>query len=394
MEKPLNRNLWVDYLRSALTVLVVAHHASLAYTTFAKFDKEAYIRSTHAIVDNKRWVGLDIFENFNDVFFMALMFLIGGLFLSKSIDKKGVFVFIKDRFYRLFLPFIILGTLFMLIAYFPSYYVAKGNTDITAYIQDFFVVEKWPVGPPWFIWVLFVFNLLFALLNPFIKNISQKANNFIDSLQHKPILFFILLWFITWVLYVPLASAVGPGTWTGIGPFDFQLSRVALYFGYFIIGILIGTTDFNQQLLSPTSGIVKNWWLWVLLALSVYTLLSLVEQKEILANMVKTNQLGLLSGWLIYFSIYTASCTLSSIAFITAFRKLVRESSEWWNSLVANAYLIYLIHYVFLTWIQFLLQPYDISAFEKFLLAFISSLSLSWATSILLRRNKIIKQYL
>lgn len=394
MEKPLNRNLWVDYLRSALTVLVVAHHASLAYTTFAKFDKEAYIRSTHAIVDNKRWVGLDIFENFNDVFFMALMFLIGGLFLSKSINKKGVFVFIKDRFYRLFLPFIILGTLFMLIAYFPSYYVAKGNIDIAAYIQDFFVVEQWPVGPPWFIWVLFVFNLLFALLSPFIKNISPKANNFIDSLQHKPILFFILLWFTTWVLYVPLASSVGAGTWTGIGPFDFQLSRVALYFGYFIIGILIGTTDFNQQLLSPTSGIVKTWWLWVLLALSVYTLLSLVEQKEILANMVKTNQLGLLSAWLIYFSIYTASCTLSSIAFITAFRKLVQQPSEWWSSLVANAYLIYLTHYAFLTWIQFLLMPYDISAFEKFLLAFISSLSLSWATSILLRRNKIFKQYL
>lgn len=394
MENPLNRNLWVDYLRSALTVLVVAHHASLAYTTFAKFDKEAYIRSTHAVVDNKRWVGLDIFENFNDVFFMALMFLIGGLFLSKSIDKKGTLVFIKDRFYRLFLPFIILGTLFMLIAYLPSYYIAKGNTDIAAYIQDFFIVEQWPVGPPWFIWVLFVFNLLFALLSPFIKIMGKKANPFIDSLQHKPSSFFILLWFITWVLYVPLASAVGPGTWTGYGPFDFQLSRVLLYFGYFIIGALIGTTDFNQQLLSPTSGIVKNWWLWVLLALLAYTILSIVEQKEILANLVKTNQLGLLSAWMIYFSIYTASCTLSSIAFITTFRKLIRVSSDWWNSLVANAYLIYLIHYAFLTWIQFLLQPYDISAFEKFVLAFISSLSLSWATSILLRRSKIIKQYL
>src|SRR6218665_1418439 len=121
MEKSLNRNLWVDYLRSALTVLVVAHHASLAYTTFAQFDKEAYIRSTHPIVDKQRWIGLDIFENFNDVFFMSLMFLIGGLFLMKSIDKKGTSIFIKDRFYRLFIPFIILGTFLMLIAYFPSY---------------------------------------------------------------------------------------------------------------------------------------------------------------------------------------------------------------------------------------------------------------------------------
>jgi glucans biosynthesis protein C len=41
MEK--NRNLWIDYLRSALTVLVVAHHSSLAYTTFAHFDTKTYI---------------------------------------------------------------------------------------------------------------------------------------------------------------------------------------------------------------------------------------------------------------------------------------------------------------------------------------------------------------
>ena len=34
-----NRTLWIDYLRSFITVLVVAHHSSLAYTTFASFDK-------------------------------------------------------------------------------------------------------------------------------------------------------------------------------------------------------------------------------------------------------------------------------------------------------------------------------------------------------------------
>ena len=35
------RKIWVDYLRSANTVLVMAHHSSLAYTTFAFFEKKA-----------------------------------------------------------------------------------------------------------------------------------------------------------------------------------------------------------------------------------------------------------------------------------------------------------------------------------------------------------------
>lgn len=394
MEKTLNRNLWVDYLRSSLTVLVVAHHASLAYTTFARFDKEAYIRSTHAIVDDKRWIGLDIFENFNDVFFMSLMFLIGGLFLSGSIDKKGIFVFIKDRFYRLFLPFIFLGTILMLIAYFPSYMVAQNSTDVISYIKDFFVVEKWPVGPPWFIWVLFAFNVAIAWLNPFMKRFSKYGGVFITSLQNRSLLFFLICWFFTWLLYVPIAHSTGAGTWTGFGPFDFQLSRILLYFGYFMAGILIGTTAFNQQLFSVTSSIVARWWLWVVAALAVYIILTFVERREILAIMVKTRQLKEFTAWMIYFSIYTASCTFSSIAFITTFRKLTRSSFSWWDSLTANAYLIYLTHYIFITWIQFLLLPYDIAAFLKFLITFTFSLLLSWGISILLRKIRIINRYL
>ena len=159
-----NRTLWLDYLRSFITVLVVAHHSSLAYTTFASFDKVAYIRSTHAIVDNQRWVGLDIFENFNDVFFMSLMFFISGLFVVKSLQKKGAAIFIKERVYRLLIPFLILGTLVNLVAYYPSYLVAHEKHDFFAYVIDFFFVEQWPVGPPWFIWVLFLFNVLFVII--------------------------------------------------------------------------------------------------------------------------------------------------------------------------------------------------------------------------------------
>ena len=84
-----NRALWIDSLRSSITVLVVAHHSSLAYTTFASFNKRAYILSTHPIVDKERWIGLDIFENFNDVFFMSLMFFISGMFVLPALPEKA-----------------------------------------------------------------------------------------------------------------------------------------------------------------------------------------------------------------------------------------------------------------------------------------------------------------
>lgn len=392
MDNNSNRNLWIDYLRTAITLMVVAHHSSLAYTTFARFDKDVYINSTHAIVDTKRWIGLDIFENFNDVFFMSLMFLIGGLFLVRSINKKGTTLFIKDRFYRLFVPFLFLGTLLMLIAYFPSYYVGHSNTDIIAYVKDFFGAEKWPVGPPWFLWVLFVFNVLFALFYQHFIKLIDFIGLKLSALKNRAFSFFIILFGVTWMLYVPLTYLIGAGAWTGIGPFDFQLSRILLYFGYFILGISIGHTDFNNEIFSAKSAVVNKWWLWLLLSLGVYFTLTVIS--EPLRQMLKNNTIKEFYAWMIYYIIYAASCTISCIAFITTFRKLVYKENSGWKSLSENAYLIYLIHYIFVVWCQFLLLNFDIPAFVKFSITLIFALSFSWIVSILLRKIRIVNKYL
>jgi hypothetical protein len=37
-----------------------------------------------------RWMGWSFFTGFNDVFFMSLMFFVSGLFVSDSIQRKGV----------------------------------------------------------------------------------------------------------------------------------------------------------------------------------------------------------------------------------------------------------------------------------------------------------------
>jgi len=386
------RNLWVDYLRSAITILVIAHHSSLAYTTFARFDNNVYVNSTHPIVDSNRWIGLDIFQNFNDIFFMSLMFLIGGLFLIKSINKKGTLNFIRDRFYRLFIPLMFLGTFFMLIAFFPSYYIIHNNLNIINYIKDFFIIEGWPAGPPWFIGVLFLFNLMFALILSHFNKTSEKIGRRLSSLKNKPLTFFVILFSITWILYVPIAYKIGPAGWTGIGPFAFQKSRILLYFGYFTLGILIGNTDFNNDLFSVKSAIVKKWWLWLSLSLTVYFILTIIGKP--LTQLVNNKRIEEFDAYMIYYAIYAASCALSSMAFITVFRKFIHTEKQWWNSLSKNAYLIYIVHFIFVLWTQFLLMKFNIPAFIKFSLTFTISLSLSWVLSYWLRKIKIIKKYI
>lgn len=85
------------------------------------------------------------------------------------------------------------------------------SLNVADYIQDFFTVENWPVGPPWFIWVLFLFNLVFAVTYRFLHNfyayLADKLNN-----VKKGIVLFLVFYLVTWILYVPLAHNVGAGT--------------------------------------------------------------------------------------------------------------------------------------------------------------------------------------
>jgi peptidoglycan/LPS O-acetylase OafA/YrhL len=55
------------------------------------------------------------------------------------------------------------------------------------------------------------------------------------------------------------------------------------------------------------------------------------------------------------------------------------------DSLSVNAYGIYLVHYVFVLWLQYALLGADLNAFGKVGLVFTAALALSWATSALIR---------
>ncbi|HVI43417.1 MAG TPA: acyltransferase [Chitinophaga sp.] len=387
-----DRTNWVDNLRSFITVLVVAHHSSLAYTTFAHFNKEAYITSTHPIVDAARSRGLDIFEDFNDIFFMSLMFLIGGIFMSPGLRNKGVPVFIRDRFYRLFIPFIIGVTILMLLAYYPAYYLAHGQHDLRDYIVDYFTVEAWPVGPPWFIWVLFLFNIVFAVCFPLIKDSPMAPGAWLTAQSQRPWKLLLCWYLLTWLLYMPMALFIDPGMWTGIGPFDFQVSRIFLYFGYFLLGAVIGVPGLRNGIFSADSRLVRMWPVWAAAAVFVYALLKGSETP--LRTMIGRGELSYFNANLLYRSVWTLSCTLSCMAFLTTFRSIFNITGSIWKSLSANAYGIYLVHYIFVIWCQYFLLDIDMAALLKFLITVVLSVTFSWALTWILRRNGLIRRYL
>ncbi len=385
MEK--NRNLWIDYLRSALTVLVVAHHSSLAYTTFAYFDTKTYINSTNPIVDNSRWIGMDVFENFNDIFFMSLMFFISGLFVYRGLIKKGRQTFLVDRIKRLGIPFIIGVSILIPIAYLPSFYLNNHSFDLSLFIKDFLQNQQWPVGPPWFIWILLFFNCLAATIpTKFYTSISKATS----QLTKNPARFFIVIFIFVSLSFIPISIWVGQYKWTGLGPFDFQVNRLLLYFIFFIFGTCVGSGNWEIYFFTNNKFLNKSWQFWLILCLFFYLLVELFTYN--VWDIVRAGRLGVNLAWVMFDLLFVASCIFSSFLFLSIFKQNIHKQYNLWTNLSANAFGIYLIHYIFITWLQFALLNVLLPVFIKFLIVFSVTLLVSWIIINFVRKFKIINQ--
>jgi acyltransferase-like protein len=383
-----SRSPWIDNLRSSITILVIAHHAALAYTTFASFNAVAYILSTHPVVDPKRWYGFNVFVSYNDTFFMSLMFLISGIFVVKGVVKKGAWSFITERLNRLFVPFLAAVTVLMMIAYYPAYLLSEKPSGVANFAVDFFTIEAWPVGPPWFIWMLFAFNVVFVIfrkaLVPWLQDIGTR-------LQATPtVSLFLSVMVIAIFAYLPLAIYFGAYSWTGFGPFDFQLSRVLLYFIFFLIGASLGTVDFNSTVFRAQGRFATIWPVW--LAGSLLTFILYLNFPEFVALFVNSDpDPSLLAVGSEILFIVTG--TLTMFFFLAAFRTFANRESLVWRSLSENAYGMYLIHYIFITWSQYELIGSDLHPLLKFLTVFVVSSSASWLATTMLRKIKFIARY-
>jgi glucan biosynthesis protein C len=388
------RTYWLDYLRGFITVLVVAHHSALAYTTFAKFNPQVYNASTHPIVDTVRSISMDLFEDFNDVFFMSLMFLISGIFVLPSLARKGPRQFRLDRSRRLFIPFLITVTFITPIGYFASWLLAHHNWDLRAFLVDYITVEHWPPGPPWFIGILYIFNRIISRVYVRWRPTLDRWARYIADHSSRPFGLFIRAYGLTLVLFLPLVLLFGSSAWIGIGPFAIQLSRILLYAGYFVVGMLIGAAGTDKGLLADNSALMRYRPLWVILCLLAYTLLKAAGY--FIQILEDHGHLSEIPARLLYRPIWTLSCVASCMAFLAVFHRIFQKttSPRIWESLAANAYGIYLIHWVFVLWLQYLLISVALPAVPKFFLTLIGSLALSWAITALLRKIPVAGKYL
>lgn len=378
-------NVSMGYLRAFITLMVLAHHSFLAYVTFgppAPASLTGPIRWWEAspIVDTHHWAGFDFVVGFNDIFFMSLMFFLSGLFVWQSLQRKGAGHFLRDRALRLGVPFAVAAAVVAPIAYYPAYVQTGQGGGIAGYWHEWRALGNWPAGPAWFVWVLLAFDVIAAAL----LFVSPKWGNGLAKLSsgadRRPFLFCALLVTISAAAYIPLAVIFNGLSWSSWGPFTFQTSRGLHYLVYFLVGAGVGAYGLSRGLAAPDGKLARRWWLWSIAAFFAF----LVAGGVGIATL--TQHIGS-RGWAIAsYSTWVISCAASSFAFLALFVRFAKKRGKRFDSLTANAYGMYLIHYAFVSWLQLAVLKSQMPAIAKGSLVFVGAVLLSWGTTAALRR--------
>jgi glucans biosynthesis protein C len=374
------RDTSIDDLRATLTLIVVGHHSSLAYTSFARFNPRSYLDATAPIVDPARWVGFDFLENFNDVFFMSWMFLIGGLFVWSALERKGAGRYARERLLRLGVPFACGVTVLVPLWYYPSAAMEEGGVaSYLAFWRQCLLRDGWPSGPLWFIWVLLAFNLLAALGYRLRPRVPPVLTAVVVRWRQRPVALLAALVAVSAAAFVPLLIVVGPGRWVTVGgPLWFQPSRIGLYAVYFGLGVVIGAVGIERGPFAREAPLGRRWAAWAAAAAAVYTAL------WYLPPMIRPVPRPLRG--MVYGLVFAVSCATSGLAFLAFFRRFATRPRRIFDSLAANAYGIYLVHYGFVVWLQYPLVPSTLAATAKFAIVASGATLASWATTAVLRR--------
>jgi hypothetical protein len=377
--------LALNNLRTFAIVIVLAVHSFVAYlasspASLFRFDDPPFRWRSIPIIDGDRWLGFDIFCAHQDTYLIALLFFLSGLFVWPSLTRKGARHFLRDRAVRLGLPFALAVGLLMPVAHYPIYRATAADTSVTAYWQHLLALPFWPSGPPWFLWVLLVFDVGAAALYAFARRSGEALGQIVSKLSARPAAFVTVLVAASGLAYVPLALAFTPWTWFHVGPFAFQLCRPLLYAVYFLTGVGVGADGMKRgTLLAPGGSLTRYWTVAAAAATATFGLWLAVV--GIAMTGPPSLHLQVLEA-----SSFVLCCAAGSIFMLAIFIRFANRRIRTLDAFTEETYGMYLVHYLFSVWLQFALLGFAVLAVIKAAIVFSGTLLLSWGSVAAMRR--------
>jgi surface polysaccharide O-acyltransferase-like enzyme len=377
---PTKRLYFVDYLRVALTVLVIAHHAGQAYGTTG---------GTWPVFESLRSALLSPFFAVNAMFFMGLFFLVSGYFVPLAYDRKGAAAFLKGRLVRLGIPILFFG----LFVFSPiAYSWQPGRPSLTEFVRYLYRTGWQELYMHlWFLVHLLMYSIGYVVWRQLAQRVQRYAKS--EPTGSNPrlpthgmiLLFVVALTLIGWVVRIkyPLDR------WVPILILIAEPAHLPQYIGMFVIGILSYRGDWLRRLPTNTGMI----WLAIGLAAAAgyyaYDLVGTRPLSQIIAKGGKDWRSLVFCTWEAFV------CVGLGVGLLVLFREwLNRAPSKLMAAIVRAQYGAYIFHLLVVLGVQTGLATVLLSPFPKFVLATFTAAVLSFGLGHLARQlpgvNKIL----
>ena len=348
-----NRIFFLDNLRTFMIFLVVLIHAGGVY-------ESSGVWASFWIVDDPSTNNLSgILFLILDIFTLPTIFLISGYFAPLSMENKEGCAFLKSKFKRLMVPWVI--AVLTLIPLYKIIFLYSRNLPQESWTTYFHWSNGiWSQNWLWFLPVLFLFNILYLLFSKVkikVPKISLKGA--------------VSGMFLIGFFYSVSMDIFGLRGWTKIWLLDFQNERLLIY----LMAFLVGALCFKRKVFDAKPRIkmiyrIVNSIAWVPVTAYIFFLLYpwFKPGSFIISEIVHK-----LILWL---SFHLSLLCLVYIM-IETFRRYQDKQGKLRSELNKNSYFVYIIHVIVTGGIALIMLNTAIPSLIKYLILTVSTYAVS-----------------
>jgi len=359
------RIYFLDNLRTFLILMVVVLHSGLVY--------EAVLENSWIVVDPVKNNNIGLIRMYLDLFVMFSIFFISGYFVPASVKKQSSLNYLKSKFKRIMLPWLI--AVFTLI---PAYkfiflysrglpqeewfsyfhFFERAGTDLASYANN--PVQNWL----WFLPVLFLFQVIYLGLY------KVKALQLNISLKTA-----ILSTFLLGTIYGVAVSTLGYSGWYHSVLLHFQNERLLVYF----LSFLLGTLCYKLKVFD--GGLNKKWYIAtnvvLTFSLGIFTVVALNTFFNLIDPQREFYFISAFGDRVFYYATGLLSMLAMLHVLLYTFQKSLNRTNALLGELSRNSYSVYIIHVIVLGVIAITLLDLTWPAMIKFLILSILTFGIS-----------------
>lgn len=382
--KLFKRDYSLDNLRAVLLLLVIFHHSAEAYTS----GSEAWpVRDAASIIN-----GIEIFSTVNAAFFMGLLFFISGYVIPSAYKKYGAKQFFVSKIKRLLIPFCV----FALFVFIPINY-AFGNFDNIYSYASYLITDNGIqsfTGHLWFILHLFIYSLAYLAYEIIASRKNNSKSNWVIPKKRIGawkfiaglIVFIGLISVITFIVRIHYHINL----WiVFLHAFRVEPAHIVQYVSLFAAGVIFSKNELFERITEKTSLICS------VIGFSLFVLSYILYFS---GGFFGENILRFTGGDSInalYRPLWENSLAVFlGIGLIYLFKRKINSDSKIWKYLSLHSYGVYIIHVIPLVGIQMALMKTGIDPLLKFLLASAVTAVTCYFDIWLLRKIRILKEYI